>query len=82
MITRQPKIGETIEYKSGGHWQYAGKIVAIIGNLAYCYDETLPENAHKKYFGLSPIPKGCETANSGFIWSFHDGLNKLHRIKE
>lgn len=82
MITREPKIGDKIEYLKGWNsWIPAGEIVKVIGNIAYTCDpnSTL---THKDYFGGSPVPSGCETANNGFIWKFHDTMNKLHRIAE
>ena len=89
MITREPKVGDKIEYNENAsrfpddkNWRPAGVVVAMIDSLCYSYDDQLPEGSHRKYFGRSPVPPGCETANSGFIWRFHDGLNKMHRIVE
>jgi hypothetical protein len=86
-MVAEPKIGQKIEYNKDnpyglGEWQDAGEVVAVIGNICYLFNPNLPESAHKSYFGCSPVPKGCEKANDGFIWRFHDTLNTMHRVKE
>lgn len=86
MITRTPQVGDRIEYneqapKGFGTWKPAGVIVGVVGNLAYTCDPN-SSLTHKQYFGGSPVPAGCETANNGFIWRFHDTNNKMHRIVE
>ncbi len=80
-MTREPKIGDKIQYFHKFDWIDAGVIVAVHGNIAYSYDPN-SKLSHKQYFGCSPVPAGCETANEGFIWKFGDTLNKLHRIVE
>lgn len=82
MITRQPRIGDKIEYLKGwNNWISAGEIVGVVGNIAYTRD---PNSlvTHDEYFVNTPVSSRCESANNGFIWKFHDGLNKLHRIVE
>jgi hypothetical protein len=80
MITRPPQIGDKIEHLDRLYnWVPAGEIVGVIGNIAYTCDPNCTLT-NKDYFGRSPVPAGCETANGGFIWRFHDTLNKSHRI--
>lgn len=88
MITRKPKVGDLIEYNpettyNRGVWKPVGAVVAVVDNFCYLHDKTLPETAHAKLFGKSPVPPGCETANYAFLWNFRDaGMNQLHRICE
>ena len=85
MITRKPEVGDKIQYNTAypyyENWQEAGVVVAVIGNICYTCDPNC-KLTHKQYFGVSPVPSGCETANNGFIWHFHDTNNKMHRIAE
>lgn len=86
MITREPQIGEAIEYNPKAiqgeeDWTAAGIVESIDGNIIYLFNSTLDEGAHKRFFGKGPVPTGCERANAGFIWKFQDRLNQLHRIK-
>ena len=83
MITREPKIGDKIEYRSNDYanWEPAGEVVQVIDDICYTFDPN-SKMTHKQHFGCSPVPAGCEKSNNGFIWRFHDMNNKLHRIVE
>ena len=86
MIPRKPLVGDRIEFNKKdspydqGSWVQTGTVVAVYDNICYLHNSALPEEAHKRFFGKSPVPAGCLEANYAFIWAYKDGTNKFHRI--